>query len=1406
MLTESIVSLSCLKLHQNINVILATTFRRNPHDDSSTFVADVSVCKATPFYGLHSGWRYYYKISLLSPKHMTRLADLFRSGAILGRAYQPFESHVPYLLQFMIDYNLYGCSSVRCRSVLFRNPLPPPNISAIHDSSDGLSYDSVHSLHGRSSLSTSSVPVGRILHDEYARLSHSAIEVDVAAGSLLNRDALKQRAIHHDIVTEGTKLSDPNERILPSLTELWRDDARRREALGAAYSRSQAPRSNVRSRSNVWNNEADLTESLDQLLKEQATHQESRSSEQPSKHPQIEEHDEESIEVSLIPTSFESIQVFCDRQSIISFPERKTAALPPAGQIRAHKSQEAMNNIEQVKNFERQRVEFAHSQLLEMKSSKTQMLDSSEKLFQRLKTETFRNGVRSDLDMAYFPSPISDYLLRPLRLRGGSGNYEDDDPVESTFANGNYTESLVLQYHIRAPGRAELALRHMEFIKSDFPEPYYSEPSDVPALARDYAANGMIPRSRHASHLPPFFQSEQSDTPQRSSISKTYRYHERPPTQSQMANLWQSLKIANLRDRRHSTQIALPTQAFGLGANLSGNVSKRISDSDVPLSVFSLEMHAHSSGTMLPNPANNPIIAIFWAYQDFGLSGVIKEGCLMSTQELSSYDGLLKIPENKIEFFDTEVELVNAFIELVRELDPDCVLSFEMQNSSIGYLEERTKSTFGFSAEAELGRTIASSKDEPGYNDRWGETHATSVKIIGRHVLNLWRIMRSEMNLLQYTLENVCYHQLKLRIPKYNHTDLQRWLTSGQARSQQRVYKYYTQRTRLNLEIIESQGLLSRVSEQARLLGIDFYSVFSRGSQFKVESLMFRIAKPECFMMLSPSKKQVAQQNALECLPLVMEPQSRFYHDPVIVLDFQSLYPSIMIAYNFCYSTCLGKLGYRGLETKLGVTHYKPEPSTMLEVSKEIEIAPNGVLYVRDNRRKSLLAKMLHDLLETRAMVKEGMKLCKNDKAAQRLMHNRQLALKLIANVTYGYTSASFSGRMPCADIADSIVQTGRETLEKAIEFIHHHSSWNAEVVYGDTDSLFVKLPGRSKQQAFDIGNQMASAITKMSPSPIKLKFEKVYLPCILLAKKRYVGFKYENPEDVEPVFDAKGIETVRRDGTPAEQKIEEKALKILFRTGNLSAVKDYFQQECWKIMTGRCSLHDFCFAKEVKLGTYSTKGVPPPGAVISAKSIAADPRSEPQYGERVSYLIISGASRSRLTDRCVPPEELLLNPDLRLDVEYYITKNLIPPLDRLFSLMGVNVRSWYDEMPRSLKLIHKGKSTGGSKASTMIETFLSSSHCPVCHRELPKAGICESCLALPEATFYELQREAQKNEKVHRNVLRICASCCRVPMYSEIACMSKDCPIYYKRVKSGRDVDVNWAQNVLPLLDHSTI
>jgi DNA polymerase zeta len=85
---------------------------------------------------------------------------------------------------------------------------------------------------------------------------------------------------------------------------------------------------------------------------------------------------------------------------------------------------------------------------------------------------------------------------------------------------------------------------------------------------------------------------------------------------------------------------------------------------------------------------------------------------------------------------------------------------------------------------------------------------------------------------------------------------------------------------------------------------------------------------------------------------------------------------------------------------------------------------------------------------------------------------------------------------------------------------------------------LFVLVPGRSREEAFCIGEEIAQAVTNANPSPIKLKLEKVYQPSILQTKKRYVGYMYENKDQKEPKYEAKGIETVRRDGVPAVGKV----------------------------------------------------------------------------------------------------------------------------------------------------------------------------------------------------------------------------------------------------------------------------
>lgn len=157
------------------------------------------------------------------------------------------------------------------------------------------------------------------------------------------------------------------------------------------------------------------------------------------------------------------------------------------------------------------------------------------------------------------------------------------------------------------------------------------------------------------------------------------------------------------------------------------------------------------------------------------------------------------------------------------------------------------------------------------------------------------------------------HHVLNERISCPSFKILTDWWNMEKPRpSRWRVIEHYGIRVLGVFRILDQLDIIGRTSELARLFGIQFFEVFSRGSQYRVESVMLRLAKPLNYIAVSPSAQQRASMRAMEALPLIMEPESMFYSDPLIVLDFQSLYPSIIIAHNYCFSTCLGRIEHIG--------------------------------------------------------------------------------------------------------------------------------------------------------------------------------------------------------------------------------------------------------------------------------------------------------------------------------------------------------------------------------------------------------------------------------------------------------------------------------------------------------------
>ncbi|KAK5001290.1 hypothetical protein LTR28_012846, partial [Elasticomyces elasticus] len=262
------------------------------------------------------------------------------------------------------------------------------------------------------------------------------------------------------------------------------------------------------------------------------------------------------------------------------------------------------------------------------------------------------------------------------------------------------------------------------------------------------------------------------------------------------------------------------------------------------MSTMSLEVHVNSREELAPDPAKDEVACVFWCIQSEdtafftgpGAQDGIRTG-IVALSGSNTGDIAKKIRQQsvfEVEEEDNELDLINRMVDIVRAYDPDILTGYEVHNGSWGYLIERARLVYEYDLCDEFSRMKSQSHGRFGKDaDRWGFTHTSTIRVTGRHMINIWRAMRGELNLLQYTMENVVFHLLQRRIPHYSFSDLTRWWKSGKPRDLAKALEYWTTRARLDLEILEANELIARTSEQARLLGVDFFSVFSRGSQFK---------------------------------------------------------------------------------------------------------------------------------------------------------------------------------------------------------------------------------------------------------------------------------------------------------------------------------------------------------------------------------------------------------------------------------------------------------------------------------------------------------------------------------------------------------------------------------------------
>ena len=251
---------------------------------------------------------------------------------------------------------------------------------------------------------------------------------------------------------------------------------------------------------------------------------------------------------------------------------------------------------------------------------------------------------------------------------------------------------------------------------------------------------------------------------------------------------------------------------------------------------------------------------------------------------------------------------------------------------------------------------------------------------------------------------------------------------------------------------------------------------------------------------------------------------------------------------------------------------------------------------------------------------------------------------------------------------------------------------------------------------------------------------------------------KYESVEQKKPTFEAKGIETIRRDQCALTQKVLRNALITLFQSG-IHAVKSYLFRQWSLILSGRLPVSDFILTGRVR-SRYRGGRVGPVQAVLARRLAEADPGRIIRHKERLAYVIVATPGLTfRLRDCVLTPTELLEQWDAySIHTTYYITKHVNAALQRCLGLANVNVdvNVWYESCPKPRKRIHHWPVTRNG-SNVMISSYFGSDNCSLCGNKCrangnSRAAVCDTCqqdgvnaVRLALALLNKTQNDAQE-------------------------------------------------------------
>ncbi|EIW79208.1 hypothetical protein CONPUDRAFT_138364 [Coniophora puteana RWD-64-598 SS2] len=820
-------------------------------------------------------------------------------------------------------------------------------------------------------------------------------------------------------------------------------------------------------------------------------------------------------------------------------------------------------------------------------------------------------------------------------------------------------------------------------------------------------------------------------------------------------------KLVPQKDKKSTCQLELTTRHDSFISHPPDGKWQTIA----PLRVLSFDIECAGRKGIFPEAQVDPVIQIANMVTIQGESQPF-------IRNIFTLNTCSHIVGSQVMSFNDEAEMLNAWSQFIAEVDPDVIIGYNISNFDFPYLFDRAKH-LGAKQFPQFGRMkgwAAAIKDTHFSSKAFGQRDSKEALIHGRLQLDVLQFMQREHKLRSYTLNSVCAQFLGEQKEDVHHSVITE-LQNGGPESRRRLAVYCLKDAYLPQRLMDKLMCFVNYIEMARVTGVPFNYLLSRGQSIKVLSQLYRRANEEGYAI--PAFKGEGSDEQYEGAT-VIEPKKGYYDAPIATLDFSSLYPSIMMAHNLCYTTLLDK-----------------KTIDRLELVKDVDYiqTPNNDFFATAKMRKGLLPSILEDLIGARKRAKADLKK-ETDTFKRAVLDGRQLALKISANSVYGFTGATI-GKLPCLPISSSTTSYGRQMIEKTkqeveAEFcIANGHAHNAEVIYGDTDSVMVKFGPSDLREVMAMGAQAADFVTAKFIKPIKLEFEKVYFPYLLISKKRYAGLYWTKPEKYDKM-DSKGIETVRRDNCRLVSTVIETCLHKMLIDRDVKGAEDYTKKMISDLLLNKVDMSQLVITKALAKADYAAKQA---HVELAERMRQRDAGSAPALGDRVAYVIIKGMKGAAAYEKSEDPLFVLEN-NIPIDTKYYLENQLSKPLMRIFEpILGEKANSLLaGEHTRTIQIATP--SVGG-----LMKFAVKTVTCLGCKTQLrpnnsvKNGAVCNNCRPRIGELYQKQIMQASQSQVRFSRLWTQCQRC-QGSLHQDVLCSSKDCPIFYMRKKAQKDVE----------------